>query len=88
MAIILTRIEQNLFQEIFHSIKYFNLADELLEQIVHYCRYHKYFTNIPTTCPNTSLYPLNCTLIIPGENNLENFLINIKEPYLIYIIKY
>jgi hypothetical protein len=75
MAIILTRIEQNLFQDIFHSTKYFDLVRELLDQIVYYCKYHKDFTNIPTTCPNASLYPLNSTLIIPGENNLENFLL-------------
>jgi hypothetical protein len=76
MAIILTMIEQNLFQDIFHSIKYFNLVHELLEQIIYYYIYHKYFTNIPTTITNALLYSLNSTLIILGENNLENLLIN------------
>ena len=76
MTIILTRIEQNLFQDIFHSIKYFNPIHELLERIVNYCICRKDCTNIPTTNPNTSLYSPNSTLITPGENHLENLPIN------------
>ena len=74
----MTRIEQNLFQDIFHSIKHFNLVHESLDQIVYYDICRKYFTNIPTTCPNASLYPPNSTLIIPGESHLENLLVNKK----------
>ena len=72
----MTRIEQNLFQDIFHSTKYFNFIHELLDQIIYYGIYHKDYTNISTTIPNTSLYPPNSTLIIPGESYLENLLIN------------
>jgi hypothetical protein len=39
MAIILTMMEQNLFQDIFHSVKYFNLVYELLEQIIYHYIY-------------------------------------------------
>ena len=84
MAIILTRTEQNLFQDIFHSNKYFNLVHESLDQIVYYGICRKYFTNMPTAIPNTSLYPPNSTLIIPGESHLENLLISKKSISRIY----
>lgn len=76
MAIILSRIEQYLFQDVFQLIKYFNLIRELLDRIFYYCVYRKVFTNVHTTITNTSLYPPNSTLIILSENHLENLLID------------
>ena len=72
----MTRIEQNLFQDIFHSTKYFNFIHELLDQIIYYGIYHKDYTNISTTIPKASLHPLHSTLIVSGEKHLENLSIN------------
>ena len=85
IAIILARIEQNLFQGIFRSIKYFLPVDKLLDLIIYYGLYHKDYTNIFTTIPKASLHPLHSALTVSSEKHLEKFPIN-KKQYLIYII--